>query len=83
MNKPIGIFPPDFDLDRTQPRVNLWLVPLGARVLAGERIVEILADEVTFDISSPAGGRLVEKCIPEESEYKTGECLGFILYDGF
>ncbi|MDG2380500.1 MAG: hypothetical protein P8N76_02395 [Pirellulaceae bacterium] len=83
MNKHVGIFPPKLDLPRSKPTVNLWLVPLGARVLAGERIVEILADELTFDVSAPTEGRLVEKCIEEESEYEAGACLGLILRDGF
>ena len=52
-------------------------------MLAGERIVEILADELTFDVSAPTEGRLVEKCIEEESEYEAGACLGLILRDGF
>lgn len=83
MNERVAILPPDLGLPAAKPRVSLWLVPLGARVLAGDRIVEILAHEVTVDVAAPIAGRLVEKCIEEENEYETGDCLGFILRDGF
>jgi len=83
MSERVAILPPNLGLPDTKPQVSLWLVPLGARVLAGDRIVEILANEVTFDVSAPAAGRLVEKCVGEERAYEAGDCLGFILSDGF
>lgn len=48
------------DLGCPQPRLSVWYVRVGDSVLAGERLVEILVDGATIDISAPESGRLRE-----------------------
>ena len=83
MSERVAIRLPDLDLPETKHRVSLWLVPTGARVTRGDRILEIIADPITFDISAPEDGRIVEKCVPEETDFEPGDCLGYLLVDGF
>lgn len=56
------------DLSVTVPlRVSLWLVAEGSPVLAGDRIVELLAGAATIDLEAPVTGRLV-RCRADEDE---------------
>lgn len=56
------------DLSLTAPlRVSLWLVAEGSPVLAGDRIVELLAGAATIDLEAPVTGRLV-RCLADEDE---------------
>src|SRR5579862_7436431 len=43
------------------PALSLWFAHPGDRVYAGDRVVELLLDGATFDVSAPATGRLAEK----------------------
>lgn len=56
--------------------LSTWLVRLGSEVNQGDRIVELLADGVTVDLSSPASGRLVEACVDEDASVCVGQVLG-------
>ena len=48
-------------------RVSLWLVPEGAEVIEGDRVVELVAGGATVDLESPVTGRLVA-CLRDEDE---------------
>lgn len=74
---------PDLDLPDAELRVCLWLVPTGTRVSRGDRILELLGEPVIYDISAPADGRLIEKCLQDDSHCAPGDCLGYLLVDGF
>ncbi len=47
-------------------RVSLWLVPEGAEVLEGDRVVELLAGGAIIDLESPVAGRLVVQLADED-----------------
>ena len=51
-------------------RVSLWLVPEGADVLEGDRVVELIAGGAIIDLESPVSGRLVTQ-LAEEDEIVT------------
>lgn len=53
-------------------RVSLWLVPEGADVLEGDRVVELLAGGVTVDVESPVAGRLVAHLVDEDEVVTPG-----------
>lgn len=72
MRKPI-IVP---ELGVAAPILNLWLVELGEHVYAGDRMVELLADEATFAVSAPATGKLVEKVARIGDSLRAGQVLG-------
>lgn len=58
--------------------VSHWYVGRGGHVWEGERLVEISAGPLTFDVSAPATGRLVEIRGREDDPVKPGEILGYV-----
>ena len=69
---------PDLGFENVAMTLSVWLVPRQAEVTAGDRIVEILAGDVTVDLPAPATGILVEQCVPEDDPIQPGQILGFI-----
>ncbi len=63
------------------PVLHLWFVAPGDQVYAGDRLVEVLLDSATFDVSSSATGRLLEKTARPGDSLITGQILGFIEED--
>ena len=59
-------------------RVSLWLVPRGATVVAGDRIVELLAGPATIDLEAPVTGRLVRHLVDEDDAVSPGTVLAEI-----
>jgi len=59
-------------------RTSLWLVPRGSFVREGDRVLEVLAGEVTFDVVSPASGILCEQNTEEDDIVNEGQVLGHI-----
>jgi pyruvate/2-oxoglutarate dehydrogenase complex dihydrolipoamide acyltransferase (E2) component len=74
MRRPI-ILP---DLGVRSAVLSVWFVNPGDRVYAGDRLVEILAGGATFDVSSPATGRLLEKLALPDDSLQTGQILGVV-----
>ena len=56
-------------------RVSLWLVPEGADVLEGDRVVELLAGGATIDLESPVAGRLVAQFVDEDDVVTPGTLI--------
>jgi pyruvate/2-oxoglutarate dehydrogenase complex dihydrolipoamide acyltransferase (E2) component len=55
--------------------VSLWLVPEGAEVLAGDRVVELLAGGATIDLESPVTGRLLTQLADEDEVLAPGTVI--------
>jgi len=73
---------PDLDLPNQQIVASCWLAPLNSNVVEGDRLLELLAGEVTVDLSAPATGRLVERLAVEGSIVEPGQALGVIETTG-
>jgi len=70
---------PDLGSDPDIPIiVSHWYAARGSHVWAGERLVEISAGPLIFDVSAPATGRLVEIRGREDDPVKPGEILGYV-----
>jgi pyruvate/2-oxoglutarate dehydrogenase complex dihydrolipoamide acyltransferase (E2) component len=69
---------PDFDLPGVTPTASSWLVELGARVVEGDRLIEITVGEVTVDLSAPASGTFARRCVGIDQPLKTGQLLACI-----
>jgi pyruvate/2-oxoglutarate dehydrogenase complex dihydrolipoamide acyltransferase (E2) component len=69
---------PDAGTDCEPVRVSAWLVQPGDRVTVGDRVVEVLIDGVTFDITTEIGGRFATIEIPVGSLVRVGMTLGWI-----
>jgi len=52
--------------------VSLWLVPEGAAVLAGDRVLELVAGGATVDLEAPIDGRLVAHLVDEDQPVSVG-----------
>jgi pyruvate/2-oxoglutarate dehydrogenase complex dihydrolipoamide acyltransferase (E2) component len=65
------------------PRLSVWYARVGDTILAGERLVEILVDGATIEVSAPANGRLLE-CHARPDDYLVaGQLLAVIDADEF
>jgi 2-oxoglutarate dehydrogenase E2 component (dihydrolipoamide succinyltransferase) len=72
---------PDLGLGDETPVVSLWLVDVGARVLEGDRLLEVSADGVTVDLPSPAAGVLSRVFVYEDDRLTPGMRLAVIEMD--
>jgi len=62
----------------TEMFVSFWFAEEGEEVLEGDRLVEILAGSVTFDVPAPQSGRLVEVRLAEEDAVHSGDVLALV-----
>ena len=58
---------------------STWLTRVGHQVHAGERLLEVLAGDVTIDLPAPASGTLVEQRVAEDDQLQVGQVLGVII----
>ncbi len=63
---------PEYGLGDVPLTVSLWLVPAGAVVLAGDRVVELVSGGVTIDLEAPVSGRLVSHLVDEDEPVTAG-----------
>jgi pyruvate/2-oxoglutarate dehydrogenase complex dihydrolipoamide acyltransferase (E2) component len=58
--------------------LSVWFADPGDEVYEGDRLVEILVRGATFDVASPATGRLQEKLAWPNDRLATGQVLGLV-----
>ncbi|MFM7136651.1 MAG: lipoyl domain-containing protein [Planctomycetota bacterium] len=63
---------PEFGLGSLPVAVSVWLVPAGAAVLAGDRVLELVAGGVTIDLEAPVSGRLAAQLVDEDDAVLAG-----------
>ena len=76
-----AIVVPDLKSGSAPIRVVQWLVDPGANVLAGDRVVELVANGIVFHVESPAEGVLAEIKRSGRAEIQVGEVLGLVELD--
>jgi pyruvate/2-oxoglutarate dehydrogenase complex dihydrolipoamide acyltransferase (E2) component len=59
-------------------RLSVWFVDPGDKVYEGDRVVEVLSNGATFDVSSPVTGRFVEKKAHADDPLVPGQVLGMV-----
>lgn len=74
----VALVLPDLGLGALPVTVSQWLVRRDGAVVEGDRVLEVLADSVSIDISAPASGRLVQQCVGPDDELRTGQTLGMM-----
>ncbi len=62
--------------------VSYWFAAHGDRVWEGERLVEVLVGPATFDVPSPATGRLARIHRLEDDRVEAGSVLGLVAAVG-
>jgi pyruvate/2-oxoglutarate dehydrogenase complex dihydrolipoamide acyltransferase (E2) component len=68
----------DLDLGEVPVRACSWLAEQGARVMQGDRLLEIVVGEVTIDLEAPASGRLTRRCVGPDEVIAIGQVLAVI-----
>ncbi|MFC1703435.1 biotin/lipoyl-containing protein [Candidatus Omnitrophota bacterium] len=58
--------------------VSYWYFQVGQQVKEGEDLVELATDKATFNLPSPATGRLKEVLSQDGDEVKVGQVMGAI-----
>jgi pyruvate/2-oxoglutarate dehydrogenase complex dihydrolipoamide acyltransferase (E2) component len=61
--------------------LSAWFADPGDAVFEGDRLVEVLVGAATFDVSSPATGRLAERQARRNERLMPGQVLGFVEAD--
>ncbi len=59
-------------------KVTFWYKSVGDAVEEGEDLVEMMTDKATFNVPSPAAGKLTEIRVAEDGEAGAGDVLGVI-----
>ena len=72
---PARLVVPDLGMSGVPIAVSLWLVPAGAAVAAGDRVVELLCGAATIDLESPVSGRLLRHLVDEDDLVAPGAIL--------
>lgn len=69
------LFVPELGLGGGPIALSLWLVPEGAEVVEGDRVVELVAGAATIDLEAPVSGRLVLQLVDEDAQVAVGTAL--------
>jgi 2-oxoglutarate dehydrogenase E2 component (dihydrolipoamide succinyltransferase) len=69
---------PDLGLSDQNVRAGMWLIERGERVVREDRLLEIVADDVTVDLPAPATGVLAHTCVEPDDELVVGQLLAVI-----
>ena len=69
---------PDLDLGDAVITACSWHAAAGARVVEGDRLLEVLAGDVTVDLEAPASGKLVERCVGIDEPLQANQLLAII-----
>ena len=69
---------PDLEVEDQPVVAGQWLADVGARVAAGEPLLEVLAGSAVVDLPSPADGVLAEILVDEDTPLRAGQRLAVI-----
>jgi pyruvate/2-oxoglutarate dehydrogenase complex dihydrolipoamide acyltransferase (E2) component len=72
---------PDLDLPGVAVLASAWHANAGQHIVEGDRLIEVVAGDVTVDLSAPASGVLVERCVKIDDPLQTGQVLARIQPD--
>jgi pyruvate/2-oxoglutarate dehydrogenase complex dihydrolipoamide acyltransferase (E2) component len=69
---------PDLGLGDVPVTVSVWHAKTGQPVIEGDRLIEVLAGDVTIDLAAPASGILSEQCVEIDEPLSTNQRLAVI-----
>lgn len=69
------------DIGAAPIRLSAWFADAGDEIFEGDRLVEVLVEGATFDVSAPASGKLVEQRLLVGDPILPGQVLGLIEGD--
>ena len=62
--------------------LSVWFAGPGDAVFAGDRLVEVQVGGATFDVASPATGRLAQQQAFPDDPLQPGQVLGVVEVEG-
>jgi len=74
----VDIVVPDLGVGPAPLRFILWLVPVGAEVIPGERIAEIGTPGIVFQLDAEHQGTLVQNFVRTDDPLQPGQVLGVL-----
>ena len=79
MSKPrVELRMPDLEAKAANISACCWHAAVGSRVVEGDRLLEVLAGEVTVDLAAPASGKLIERCVAVDEDLHIDQLLAVI-----
>jgi pyruvate/2-oxoglutarate dehydrogenase complex dihydrolipoamide acyltransferase (E2) component len=72
---------PDLDLGEISITASAWHAAVGQRVVEGDRLLEVLAGDVTVDLPCSVTGLLVERCAQIDDRLAVGQVVAVIETD--
>lgn len=69
---PLGEDAPD------KARLSFWYCEVGEKVEKGQDLVEMVTDKATFNVPSPASGRLVQVLAKQEDTIQVGQVMAIL-----
>lgn len=69
------------DLGASPVVLSIWLADAGDPVYRGDRLVEVLVNGASFDVTSPGAGRLAEQRALPRDRLRPGQVLGMVDVD--
>ena len=69
------------DLGGAPVILSIWLARPGDRVYAGDRVVEVCLQGITFDVPAPVDGLMMEKLAWPDEVLTPGQILGQVETD--
>ncbi len=79
---PVEIVMPKLGLTMASGTVSRWMKSAGEAVRAGEPLLEVATDKITYEVEAPASGRLGSALAQAGDEFACGEVLAYIALDG-
>ena len=76
MERPLLL--PELNLPGVPVKVIAWLARVGEAVVEGDRLLELLAGEASFELDAPISGILLEKRVDVDDLAQPGHVLGVI-----
>jgi pyruvate dehydrogenase E2 component (dihydrolipoamide acetyltransferase) len=61
-----------------EAKLSFWFFEKGETVKEGEDLVEMVTDKATFQVPSPATGRLIEIRFGENQKVKVGDVMAVL-----
>jgi pyruvate/2-oxoglutarate dehydrogenase complex dihydrolipoamide acyltransferase (E2) component len=63
-------------------KISFWYCEIGEAVTKGQDLVEMVTDKATFNVPSPAAGKLIEIRAKQEDTVKVGQVMAVLETEG-
>jgi len=63
-------------------KISFWYCDIGETVTKGQDLVEMVTDKATFNVPSPAAGKLIEIRAKQEDTVKVGQVMAVLETEG-